>query len=114
MESNENKRRSVGGIWERTSKSNEKYFSIQIEFEGQKYNFVAFTNNFSTEHANAPDYRIYAAQKPTSPSNTPTKKSEAPAAKTARQPERTPKRAASKPIILAEGVDEVEIEDTNF
>lgn len=53
---------SIGGIW--TKNTNGKtWLSGQIEIEGVKHGFVAFTNDYKEQGDNKPDYRILPAKK---------------------------------------------------
>ena len=44
---------SIGGVWVKTTKTGEKYLSIQIDKEGYK----AFKNKYKTEDKH-PDFRV--------------------------------------------------------
>lgn len=68
----ENKRSDIGAIWERTSKSNMKYMTLQLELDkeelleklktsGDKFtlNLVAFINKYKEGNAKRPDFKIY-------------------------------------------------------
>jgi uncharacterized protein (DUF736 family) len=65
-------RPEIGAIWERTSKSNNKYMNIRLKLPKQKLqellnetgdtvsvNLVAFPNRDIKENTNRPNFRIY-------------------------------------------------------
>jgi uncharacterized protein (DUF736 family) len=54
--------KKIGAIWSRTSTTGNEMLSIQLEFNGNKYNFVAFRNDYKTEDKH-PDFVIQLAQK---------------------------------------------------
>ncbi len=81
---NTEKAKHVGAIWVRTSKSGDKYLSLQVEINGQKYNYVGFKNDYKTEDKH-PSYKLFEAnqqpgQEKASPAPAPAKV--APKAKT--------------------------------
>ncbi len=53
--------KSIGGLWLKTGKSGQKFFSGQIEIDGVKHNFVVFKNTYKQEGSNQPDYKIMPA-----------------------------------------------------
>lgn len=55
------KKRSIGGIWKRTTKKGDILLSISLEIDGKKLDLVGFKNNFKTE-AKHPDYSIFVSE----------------------------------------------------
>ena len=51
---NENR---VGAAWKKNGAKGE-YFSIQMELDGVKTNYVMFTNDYKGDNAKAPDFVI--------------------------------------------------------
>lgn len=70
----EEKKRSIGGIWKRTTKKGDLLLSMRVELDGKKYELVGFKNGFKTEDKH-PDFSIflsepYTPQQTTQPSAT--------------------------------------------
>ena len=53
--------KDVGALWIKEGPKG-KYFSMVIEIDGVKTNFVGFKNQFKEEGDNKPNYRIFPAQ----------------------------------------------------
>ena len=52
------KQKSIGGLWSKTSKTGNKFMSGNIEIDGKKHKFVVFENKYKREDKH-PDYQIY-------------------------------------------------------
>jgi hypothetical protein len=50
-------RRSIGGIWEKDGKYG-MYLTLQVEIDGKKHNFIAFSNKDYVEGVNKPHWKI--------------------------------------------------------
>lgn len=55
------KKKSIGALWEKTSKGGTKYFSGVFESGDQKTNIVIFQNN-RKEKDNQPDWQIFLSE----------------------------------------------------
>ena len=55
------KKKSIGALWEKTSKSGTKYFSGVFESGDQKTNIVIFQNS-RKEKDNQPDWQIFLSE----------------------------------------------------
>lgn len=55
------KRRSCGGIWNRTSKAGNNYKYIKIDPDCTHREFVAFPNQYKEEDKH-PDYKVYPSE----------------------------------------------------
>ncbi len=57
----ENKRKSSGGCWVKTTKNGDKFLSLQVEVNGEKYDYVGFKNDYRQEGSNQPHYKLFVA-----------------------------------------------------
>lgn len=58
---NQEKSKSIGGLWLKTSQSGKKFMSGNIEVNGTKHYFAVFKNDNKTEGSQQPDYSILAS-----------------------------------------------------
>lgn len=54
----ESEKKNIGGIWEKTSKTGNRFMSGSIEIEGKKHQFVMFKNKYKNGESH-PDYVIF-------------------------------------------------------
>lgn len=54
----EQKKKSVGGIWQKNSGKGLPYLSLTVEIDGVKHNFVAFKND-KGDNEKRPDYSVF-------------------------------------------------------
>lgn len=55
-------KKTVGALWIKESKKGDKFFSMQVEINGVKHNFVGFKNNYKEGNEKAPDYKIFVSE----------------------------------------------------
>lgn len=75
------KRNKVGAVWVRTVKDKkEKWLSLEVEINGQKYNYVGFANNFKQPGDNKPSYNLFeSTPRPNAANPAPARAAAAPA-----------------------------------
>ncbi len=54
--------RSVGGIWKYDNTDGSVTLSVQVELNGQKYNFKGYNNRFKESGDNRPNYQLFVAE----------------------------------------------------
>ncbi len=70
----EERKKSIGGIWKKTTKKGDIMLSMRVEIDGKQVELIAFKNGFKKEDKH-PDFQIYMSE-PFKPQGAPVQKEE--------------------------------------